>query len=1020
MNRISHLFKTASFSLLSGAGKSFISKTLVFGGLIISLTAQPLFARGTIRGRVFDKNTKDALSFANIVIKGTSIGTAADADGMYSISNAPDGPQTVVVTYIGYLPLNVDVNIPMDGTIRRDFGLEPEVLQGREVIVTAQALGQMQAINQQLASDKISSIVSEARIQELPDFNAAQALSRLPGVSTLESSGEANKVVIRGLAPQYNAVSVEGVKLASTGSTQMGVSALGNTAGSISNDRSVDLTLVSPYMIKSISVYKSLTPDMNANSIGGSVNMELREAPSQLHYDLMWQSGYTAKTNNYGNYRGIASVSQRFLQDNLGVYLLGNIEKYDRDADNMTASYRTTSSIIDTLTGYRPVTVSNVPLVRHIETRQRYGGNLILDYRLPSGSIKSVNMYTRLRSDFQDYRTVLNYFDKILNFTYREGINTTDLTVNSVDLKYDFRRVQMDLQFSSTTSRNDLPKAPYLEFKTGQAIMGGINDNTIPDSLKQLWVYPGPDKAYLDNINLFGSQYTEKNQNFTSNFKIPYSLGKSILGYVKIGGQYNNQKNTNDQQTPYASIRKSGDFQEAMVEALETRFGIPVDPATAKFTASNFMGSSELTKTFLDNQFGEIFFACDPTILVEMAEYLNADSTWRGKATGGADQTGGWYNGMFQNLANSYKYREEYYAGYLMSEINIRNLMIVGGARYEKTESKYTAFNMFDMRNPDSQNCDTVYSRPTSEFWLPMIQAKYSPFKWADIRYAYTQTLARPDYHQMSPKINFDSPRMNIRAGNPELVPAHAYNHDLNLTFHSNKLGLFSIGGFYKIVKDFTYYTTYKLRKTSTSETVKTIYDFNIMGSQPNEGATLYTYMNSPYLAYVKGIEFDFQTRFWYLPLGLDGIVLGINYTMIESEATYPLRDDVTDYSTKPPVTTTFDTTRVGRLIYQPNDVLNAYIGYELKGFSARLSFLFQGNSVSYIGAFPEQDGYTRDYFRIDASVRQTLPWFGSEIYLDINNLNNETNSSAQLSIDGFTNVKHYGLTANLGVRFRL
>jgi hypothetical protein len=147
--------------------------------------------------------------------------------------------------------------------------------------------------------------------------------------------------------------------------------------------------------------------------------------------------------------------------------------------------------------------------------------------------------------------------------------------------------------------------------------------------------------------------------------------------------------------------------------------------------------------------------------------------------------------------------------------------------------------------------------------------------------------------------------------------------------------------------------------------------------------------------------------------------VLGINYTKIESEATYPLRDDRTDYSKRPPVTTTFDSTRTGRLIYQPNDLLNAYIGYDLKGFSARVSFLFQGNSVSYVGAFPEQDGYTRDYFRIDATVRQSLPFYGLEVYLDLNNLNNEKNSAAQMSIDGFTSVKHYGLTGNLGIRIK-
>jgi hypothetical protein len=149
-------------------------------------------------------------------------------------------------------------------------------------------------------------------------------------------------------------------------------------------------------------------------------------------------------------------------------------------------------------------------------------------------------------------------------------------------------------------------------------------------------------------------------------------------------------------------------------------------------------------------------------------------------------------------------------------------------------------------------------------------------------------------------------------------------------------------------------------------------------------------------------------------------VVLGINYTKIKSEATYPLRDaNPPDTSTKPPTITIYDSTRTGRLIYQPNDLLNAYIGYDFKGFSARISFLFQGNSVSYVGAFPEQDGYTRDYFRIDASVRQTLPFRGMEIYLDINNLNKEKNSAAQRSIDGFTIVKHYGMTANLGIRFR-
>ncbi len=995
-------------------------KTFIITAMILFLLTQVLLAStGVIKGKVTDKDSKASLPAANVIIKGTKIGAAADLDGYFSIPNAPAGKQTLMVTYIGYATKSVEVVVPESGTIQQNFQLTAQALKGKEYVITAQAQGQVQAINQQLAESRISNVVSEAKIQELPDFNAAAALSRLPGVSTLESSGEANKIVIRGLAPQYNAIAVEGVKLASTGSTQMGVSALGNTSGAINNDRSVDLSMVSPYMIKSISVFKALTPDLDANSIGGSVNMELREAPSNLHYDLMWQQGYTAKTENLGNFRTVASISKRFFNDKLGIYALGNVEKYDRDADNMTADYNTTSSKVDVAMGFRPVRVRTVQLNRHLETRERFGGNLILDYKLPSGSIKAVNMYTRLKSDYQDHRTVLHYFDKILNFSYREGENNTDLTVNSLQFKYDFNRVLVDLKVANTSSKNNLPESPFLEFKTGPAITAKVPDNTIPDSLKALFTYPGADQVYLDNINLFSSLYKENNTSFSPNIKVPFSLGSFVSGYLKIGGDYRHQKNSNDQKTPYASIRSSGDFQTAMVNDLSNRFGIAVDPSTAKFAASNFNGDTDLTRPFLDDQFGSMYWACNPALLSDMAHYLASAEQWRGKATGGADQTGGWYNGMFQTLANTYEYIEDYYAGYLMSEINLWNLMVIGGARYEEVQSEYTAYNMFDMRNPDAQNCDTVIVKPINQYWLPMVQAKYTPFSWVDLRYAYTHTLARPDYHQMSPKITFDSPRMNIRAGNPDLKPAEAFNHDLTLTFHGNKLGLFSLGGFYKTIDKFTYYTTYKLHKTSTVEDIKTINDFDIMGVKPQDGATLYTYLNSTHPAYVKGLEVDFQTRLWYLPWHLDGIVLGINYTKIESEATYPLRDEVTNYATRPPVTTTFDTTRAGRLIYQPNDLLNAYVGYEYKGFSARMSFLFQGNSVSYVGAFPEQDGYTRDYFRMDASVRQTLPLWGVEVYLDINNLNNRKNEAAQTSIDGFTSAKHYGLTANLGVRIR-
>jgi hypothetical protein len=114
------------------------------------------------------------------------------------------------------------------------------------------------------------------------------------------------------------------------------------------------------------------------------------------------------------------------------------------------------------------------------------------------------------------------------------------------------------------------------------------------------------------------------------------------------------------------------------------------------------------------------------------------------------------------------------------------------------------------------------------------------------------------------------------------------------------------------------------------------------------------------------------------------------------------------------------DSLRDGRLIDQPNDILNTYLGYDYKGFSARLSFLFQGNSVANIGGeFPERDGFTRDYFRIDFSARQKLPFADSELFLDVQNLNDANNESAQRTTGGFSSIQNYGLTTNIGIRLR-
>ena len=999
--------------------------------LLLSLSifiVQLSFAQGTgtIKGTVYDKAEKGELPGANVVVKGTSVGASTNVSGGFTIPNAPAGAQTLVVTYIGYSTLSVAVNVPDGGTVNQDIYLTSTTIEGEEVVVTAQGQGQLQAINQQLSSNKIVSIVSESRIQELPDFNAAQAISRLPGVSTLQSSGEANKVVIRGLAPQFNQVAVGGVSLASTGSTQIGAASQGggSSANAINTDRSVDLSMITPYMIKSIEVYKSLTPDLNANAIGGYVNMEMREAPGGLKTDILAQSGYTQKSGKYGNYRFVASASDRLFDDDLGVYVLGNVESYDRDADNMNASYVTQSSVVQP-DGFRPVAVTNVTLNRHLETRERFGGNLILDYRLPAGSIKMTNILSRLSSTARDYRTILDYQFHNINFRYREGETKTDAAVNSLEFANDFGFMSAVITAANTYSRNFTPGSPQYDFTQTGGIPGATAVNTVPEALVPSVSYEGASKVFLTNISLFSADYKENDQVLKADFKIPFNLENVTSGFIKTGGEFRYSVHNNNQGTPYAGIRAGSPISSAITDLMAQRYGVVLDSAANLFPGTNFTSSdAKLFDPFLDNRFGSILWLSDPAVLNGITDLLASTPSISAVNSSGTN-AGGWFDSPYQRLPNNFKYIEKYYAGYLMSELNFaQQVKVVGGIRWEEVRSYFDAFNLADGRDATRQTVDPVSAHPGNRFWLPMVQAKWDVLDWADVRYSFTKTLARPDYHQLSPHFNMDYTQFNVWAGNPRLKPAQATNHDVFLTFHSNELGLLSLGGFYKEIKNFTYATQYKLHP-SAPPGLDSVLSYSVSTGSgivyPKDGATLYTYTNSPYKAYVRGFEIDFQTRLWYLPEPLNGIVLGINYTHISSSATYPWRMDTTIII--PPRSTaviTLDRTRSGRLINQPDDVVNMSFGYDYEGFSGRLSFLFQGNSVSNIGAFAEQDGFTRDYFRIDASVRQRLPWAGLQVFLDIFNLNNKRNESSQASINGFTVQQFYGLTANLGVRFTM
>jgi outer membrane receptor protein involved in Fe transport len=195
------------------------------------------------------------------------------------------------------------------------------------------------------------------------------------------------------------------------------------------------------------------------------------------------------------------------------------------------------------------------------------------------------------------------------------------------------------------------------------------------------------------------------------------------------------------------------------------------------------------------------------------------------------------------------------------------------------------------------------------------------------------------------------------RADRPE--PQIADNYDVFLSFHGYKLGLLTIGGFYKNIKDLIW----------EREGITVLNEDLTSGRFPADfrGTIVTQPENNVNDTKVRGLEIEWQTNFTWLPSPFDGIVLNANYSLIRTETRYPislLRRTGLFSQVR------IDTFRTGSMPDQSDDIANVAVGYDKDWFMVRLSWLYQGRTLSNVGAREEIDGYTDALQRWDMMVK--------------------------------------------------
>ncbi len=947
-------------------------------GSLIILPAKKEVPTGKIKGTVVDANSGDPLIGANVIIEGTSIGAAANIDGEFVLASMEPGEYTLKISYVGYKNKTVKVTVVSNRATKVNINLSWIAVEGKEVVVTAQAKGQLAAINDQLSSNEIKNVVSKDKIRELPDANAAESVGRLPGISLARSGGEGYGVIIRGLQPKYSKIMVDGVALSATGS----------------NDRTVSMSSISSYSLEGIEVIKSPTADMDGDQVGGSVNLIMRTAPKGFKAEIITEGGYRGLRDEFSEYNFVANASNRFLDDKLGVFAQIIADGKDMGSNRMGAGY-TQKSQVDSIVN--PLNLASVNLVNNFSYRKRYGGTLTLDYLLPNGKIYAKNFFSSSFSNSQGYG---EYFGTSNHeFTVTDSLSERLMLSNVIGYEQYLSIFKVSAKLSHTYTSGQTPKGIDFNFFYGSDMnpfSPDISPKEIPDYAKNKFDKFNWQDAYVYSTENSGRQLMGK-----LDLETDYSISKQITGKFKFGGKFLYNERSYDREKYRSGIQySSAIFTNALIDRIPEFNQLP--QGTTTFPYPLFFDKDFSHGDFINDEFnlGPVANIEQLRRIIDVLEDVEKDNK-------GVD---GYRYQQFSSAIGDYSGIERLGAGYIMTELNItKNLTFIPGIRYEHKTTSYSGVygSARGLAELGFNGKDTTSVRD-NDFLLPMIHLKYEPTDWLQVRLAYTKTLARPNFTDILPNMYFTDEYISMR--NPNLRPELAESYDMYFSFSSNYLGLLTIGGFWKNIQDKIFSRGNRILLNPE--------EYNL-DSTKYAGFKYSTQENNEAVSITKGIEVDWQTNFWYLPSFLKGFVLNINYTKIFSETIYPKFRIKRTGPPWNPVETVIDESFEDRLIGQPNNILNVAIGYDYKDFSARLSMNYTSNIFESTNFWKEYRSFSDELILWDLRIKQKLPWFGLQLYANFANLTGSIEKT-HFYAGQSRSQNYYGQSANIGLIWRM
>ncbi len=717
---------------------SFRTLTLAVGFLIAAVT--PLVAQqtGRITGQAVEAESQRPLVGASVMVEGTSLRAQTGENGRYVLFRVPAGAQTVTLSYIGREPVSEEVTVEPGRSTVVDFSVAVGVvaLEGLEVLGLRAQL-QAEALNRQKNAPNIMNIVASDQMGRFPDASAPEAVQRLPGIATARDQGEGRYIQIRGGSPANTQVNFNGVEVPSPEG----------------EERQIALDAVPVDMLESIEVSKALLPSMDANAVGGAVNLVTRKAPSQRLLSLEASGGFAPIRDDPSGSAAL-TYGDRAADGRFGYIISGSYGRRNFGSDDPEPAYDFGDD-----PGPGDDVLEELALRNYTLWRARTGVTTNLDYRFGETSeIALTGIYSNL-TDNEQRREFLNSVEDgelILSHKNREEkLRTYSVALSGNHL---LSSLQLDYNLAWSRSLEDTPFDSEIHFVQEDVTFSP--DISDPDAIQANPASGTIGGTYaFDEIEPSFGNTENTDRTGSVNFTLPYALGADGSGNLKFGFKY----------------RDKDKFQEVTE------------------TAAEFNDDTELV---LGDGIGGSF---DGDLKYPTDYMLPPFSTSPDDVAGFVDRFGSRLDQEANVEADTedYDLAERVAAAYVMTEMNITpRLLLLPGVRYEHTTVETDGFE-FDSETEEltPASAEQSYGKV-----FPAVHMRYQVAERTNLRAAFTSSIARPNFFDLVPyRVRDDE---DLALGNPELEPTIARSFDVLFEHYDERIGVISAGVFYKRLTD--------------------------------------------------------------------------------------------------------------------------------------------------------------------------------------------------------------------------